>query len=69
MHAHKTAAGLSIATIFLNRFSSFREKILRKKRKISQASQKKTKTKSHTLLYYMLIFKDEQTPAKNKAER
>ena len=41
MQAHKTAAGLSIATIFLNRFSSFREKILRKKRKISQASQKK----------------------------
>ena len=28
---------------FLNRFSSFREKFLRKKRKISQASQKKRK--------------------------
>ena len=69
MQAHKKAAGLSIATIFLNRFSSFGEKFLRKKRKISQASQKKTKTKSHTFLYYMLIFKDEQTQAKYKAAR
>ena len=68
MHAHKTAAGLSVATIFLNRFSSFREKILRKAKNFPSVA-KKTKTKSHTLLYYMLIFKDEQTPAKNKAER
>ena len=69
MQAHKTAAGLSIATIFLNRFSSFREKILRKKRKISQASQKKRKP--NPIHYYItcLFSKMNKHQPKIKAER